>query len=99
MHTKQRNFIMIMLLMMVGRCAVAADQAGWDSLATYEFGKHTTNLCALETEIRVAPAGQFEQYEDKLLVVLNTRNATCGAKDFACRMLRLVGSEKCLPFW
>jgi len=97
MHTKQRNFRMIMLLMMVGMCAVAADQAGWDSLAKYESGKYSPNLCALETEIRVAPAGRFEQYEDKLLVLLNTQNATREAKEFACRMLRLVGSGKCVP--
>ena len=97
MQTKQRNFRIILLWMMVWRCAVAADQAGWDSLAKYEFGKYSPNLCALETEIRVAPAGQFEQYEDKLLVLLNTQNATCEAKQFACRMLRLVGSGKCVP--
>ena len=97
MQTKQRNFRIILLWMMVWRSAVAADQAGWDSLAKYEFGKYSPNLCALETEIRVAPAGQFEQYEDKLLVLLNTQNATCEAKQFACRMLRLVGSEKCVP--
>ncbi len=76
---------------------MAADQAGWDSLAKYEFGNYPPNLSALETEIGVAPAGQFEQYEDKLLGLLNTQNATCEAKEFACRMLRLVGSEKCVP--
>jgi HEAT repeat protein len=97
MHTKQIYVRMVMLLMMVGRCAVAADQAGWDSLAKYESGKYSPNLCALETEIRVAPADRFEQYEDKLLVLLNTQNATREAKEFACRMLRLVGSEKCVP--
>ncbi len=86
-----------MLLMMVGRCAVAADQAAWDSLAKYESGKYSPNICALETEIRVAPAGQFEQYEEKLLVLLNTQNASREAKEFACRMLRLVGSGKCVP--
>ncbi len=97
MHTKQINVRTIMLLMMVGRCAVAAEEAGWDSLAKYEFGKYSPNICALETEIRVAPAGRVEQYEDKLLVLLNTQNATCEAKQFACRMLRLVGSGKCVP--
>ena len=97
MHTKKINFRLVILLMMAGRCAVAADQAGWDSLAKYELGKYSPNLCALETEIRVAPADQFDQYEDKLLVLLNTPNATYEAKDFACRMLRLVGSEKCVP--
>ena len=66
---------------MVGRCAVAADQAAWDSLAKYESGKYSPNICALETEIRVAPAGQFEQYEEKLLVLLNTQNASREAKE------------------
>ena len=97
MHTRKRNFRMAILLMMVGECAVAADQASWDSLAKYEFGKYSPNLWALETEIRVAPARESEQYEDKLLVLLNTPNATYEAKDFACRMLRLVGSERCVP--
>lgn len=97
MHMKQINFRMMILLMMAGMCAVAADQEDWDSLAKYEFGKYSPNLCALETEIRVAPAGRFGQYEDKLLVLLNTQNVTCEAKQFACRMLRLVGSEKCVP--
>ncbi|MEI6605309.1 MAG: HEAT repeat domain-containing protein [Verrucomicrobiota bacterium] len=97
MHTNQKHLKMILLWMMVGGCAVAADQASWESLAEYEFGKYTPNICALETEIRVAPAGQFEQYEDKLLVLLNTQNSSREAKQFACRMLRLVGSEKCVP--
>ena len=97
MYMKQINFRMMILLMMAGMCAVAADQEDWDSLAKYEFGKYSPNLCALETEIRVAPAGRFGQYEDKLLVLLNTQNVTCEAKQFACRMLRLVGSEKCVP--
>ena len=61
MHTNQKHLKMILLWMMVGGCAVAADQAGWESLAKYEFGKYTPNICALETEIRVAPAGQFER--------------------------------------
>lgn len=80
------------------RCAVAAEQSAdvWASVVKYEFGASRTNLYAIEEEIRSAPAKKYGQYEEKLLSLLNAQGATYEAKDFACRMLRVVGSEKCV---
>ena len=90
--------IMVMCIA-VERYAVAADQSAdsWTSVVKYEFGSSRTNLYAIEEDIRSAPAKKYGQYEEKLLALLNTQGATYEAKDFACRMLRIVGSEKCVP--
>ncbi|OGV67022.1 MAG: hypothetical protein A2283_01220 [Lentisphaerae bacterium RIFOXYA12_FULL_48_11] len=92
-------FVVMILCVAAGRYSVAADQAAdtWASVAKYEFGASRTNLYAIEEEVRSAPAKKYGQYEEKILALLNTPGATYEAKDFACRMLRVVGSEKCVP--
>ncbi|MDD4869961.1 MAG: HEAT repeat domain-containing protein [Kiritimatiellae bacterium] len=89
----------MMVLFVAGSFATAADQTGdlWASIAKYEFGASRTNVAVVEEEIRTAPVKKYSQYEDKLLVLIKDSSATYDSKDFACRMLRIVGSEKCVP--
>jgi len=93
-------FIGSMIVMaFAGSFSVAAEQSAdvWASIIKYEFGQSRTNLYAIEEEIRASAPKTYGQYEDKLLALLNASGATYEAKDFACRMLRIVGSEKCVP--
>jgi len=83
--------------------AAAADQPAavtddtWAKIARYETGQSRTDLSTVEEAIRGTPVEKYAQYEEKLLALIKAPGATYEAKDFACRMLRIVGSAKCLP--
>lgn len=82
------------------KCAAAVEPATaevWASAAKYEFGQSRTNLAVIEEEVRATAVKKYGALEDKLLALIKTPGVTYDAKDFACRMLRIVGSEKCLP--
>ncbi len=68
-----------------------------DPIASYEYGQSRTALTAVEAEIRDATPQQMAAIEDRMLNLLKSKSSTYEAKDFACRMLRRMGSEKCVP--
>ena len=87
-----------LVLLTTGRNGFAAVAANvWANAAHYDFGSSRTNLSAIEDSIRTAPIKAYGEYEDELITLLRTPGATHASKDFACRMLRLVGSKKCIP--
>jgi HEAT repeat protein len=62
-----------------------------------DFGTAIDEMTAIEKEIEAAPASQYPAFEDKLIAILNSPEATKPGKQFACQMLRIVGSQKCVP--
>lgn len=77
-----------------------AQTAGADSyqaIATREFGTAAEQMTAIEKEISNARPEQYGPIEAKLMAVLETPGATMPGKQFACQMLRIVGSARCVP--
>jgi len=66
-------------------------------LESYDFGQSRAPLAAIQSEVAQAPADQHAALEAKLLAVIESPQAKPAAKAFACRMLRFVGSPKCIP--
>ncbi len=60
----------------------------------YRLGQPRTAVMAVEADIHAAKPAQLPAIEDKLLKILESSQATSDAKDWACRQLRHVGSEK-----
>ncbi|MCH8194359.1 MAG: HEAT repeat domain-containing protein, partial [Planctomycetes bacterium] len=74
-----------------------AATADYEALANYDFGESRQALSAIEEEIRSLPSTGYHQVESRLLDVLNRPQASFAAKQFVCRMLRRVGSVRCVP--
>jgi HEAT repeat protein len=75
--------------------ANAADP--WQALVNREFGTATNELAAIEKEIQGAKREHYPAMELKLIAVLETPAASMPGRQFACQMLKLVGSAKCIP--
>ncbi|MBN2327553.1 MAG: HEAT repeat domain-containing protein [Candidatus Omnitrophica bacterium] len=68
-----------------------------ESIKAYKFGESRKALSDVEENIRNAAPSQRKQIEGKMIEVLNADDATFEAKQFACRMLRRIGTDACLP--
>jgi hypothetical protein len=69
----------------------------WSEIAKLEWGGDRTHASTIQTRITDADVSQYPALEKKLLAVLADKNCTEVARDFVCRMLRLVGSSACVP--
>jgi HEAT repeat protein len=85
------------LLVAGGMWLTAHGQTEWQELLKYDFGGCDAALTNIETQVRLAAPDQRAALEDKLLGVLASGEATFPAKQYACRMLKLIGSEKSVP--
>jgi len=75
----------------------AQEATPFSQLAGYDFDKDRKPLVAIEDQARMATtAVQRAAIETKLLPVLSATNSTVAAKQFVCRMLRLIGSDACI---
>ena len=74
--------------------ASGALKNNYKNLVKYDFGKSMDDLYAVEKDVRSAKPEVHAKIETMLLAGLNSTGATGGCKDFICRMLRLVCSEK-----
>ncbi len=65
----------------------------------YEFGKPEKFVYLISNRIRKAKGdkAKLEMYEDKILKVLNSDDATPDCKNYLCRELRWMGTEKSIP--
>ncbi|MDQ2730436.1 MAG: HEAT repeat domain-containing protein [Armatimonadota bacterium] len=75
--------------------APAADP--YAAIAHREFGTATDEMAAIEKEAESAKPDQYPAIENRLIAVLQTPDATKPGKQFACQMLRIVGSPRCIP--
>jgi HEAT repeat protein len=85
------------LLLAGGLLAAAHGQAEWQDVLKYDFGTCDAVLTNIENQVLQATPAQRPALEDKLLGVLASSEATFPAKQYACRMLKVVGSEKSVP--
>ncbi|MCX6908992.1 MAG: hypothetical protein NTY01_13245, partial [Verrucomicrobia bacterium] len=100
-----KNKIAIMILPALLAVAIAADPApglpaGADAYA--ELGKVNFDtsygaIYAIQNEIIKAGPDQFKTIESKLLAVLQKPDTAQWAKEFICKTMRQIGSEKCVP--
>jgi len=81
--------------------STAANNPGSDdaykSIVSYEYGHSRDALIAIEKDIRSATPEQRKAIEAKLAAILKSAEATVHAKQFACRMLRWVGTADSVP--
>lgn len=68
----------------------------WRELSTLEFGADRSFASGLQTLIQDADAEQWPGLERRLIDVLHRSDCTDAARDFVCRMLRLIGSLGCV---
>ncbi len=73
----------------------AADYNLADVLA-YDFDKPRAPLAAVEDAARLTEPAKRAAVEKDMLAVLADAKASYAAKQFACRMLRLIGGEACV---
>ena len=69
----------------------------WQEAAKMEFGGDRTFASGLQTLIFDADPSQYPALEKKVLGILQDPACTAARRDFACRMLALIGSESALP--
>ncbi|HLJ56475.1 MAG TPA: HEAT repeat domain-containing protein [Chthonomonadaceae bacterium] len=62
-----------------------------------DFGTAIDEMTAIEKDIEAAAPAQYPAFEDHLIAILTAADATKPGKQFACQMLRIVGSPKCIP--
>lgn len=77
--------------------AQTGDNDPYQALIKREFGTAVNELTAIEKQIQAAKPEEFPVIETRLIAVLETPGATMPGKQFACQMLQLVGSRKCVP--
>jgi HEAT repeat protein len=62
-----------------------------------EFGTASKEMDAVEKEIANTRPEQYGPIEARMIAVLEAPGATLPGRQFACQMLRTVGSSKCIP--
>ncbi|UCG87301.1 MAG: HEAT repeat domain-containing protein, partial [Gemmatimonadota bacterium] len=63
-----------------------------------DFGSSRLSQAAIEEVIRNTAPANHGAIEDRLIQVLEDPASTYAAKQFVCRMLRRIGSERSLPY-
>lgn len=66
------------------------------AMTSYKPGDTRETVAAVEKIIRNADVSEYANIEKELLSVINTPDATFYAKQYACKMLRQVGSDACV---
>src|SRR5438876_3729632 len=64
----------------------------YQAIIKREFGTASNEMAAIEQQIQEAKPEQRSQIEGRLIAVLESPEATKPGKQFACQMLRIVGS-------
>jgi len=71
-------------------------QAAFESVKTYDFGKSRAGPAAIEEAVRGASEAKLRKIEEKLLEALADPRTKYAGKQFVMRVLRRIGSEKCV---
>lgn len=98
-HTKHIATIipLVLVLTCVGCQHGAHKSVESDPIATYDFGQSRKALTSVEAEIRTASPEGLNAIEARMVDILKSKDATYAAKEFSCRMLRRIGTEKSIP--
>ena len=62
-----------------------------------DFGTAIDEMTAIEKDIESSTPDKYPAFEDHLIAIVASPEATKPGKQFACQMLRIVGSPKCIP--
>jgi len=89
--------IRTVVLFVLITAALASAAEPYKEVVSYEFGQDRKALTAIEEEIRKAGVDGYPAIEERLLATLQASGATFDGKQWCCRRLRQVGSEKSLP--
>ena len=92
---KNRMLLIATLVLAVTGLARAADYNLADVIA-YDFDKPRAPLAAVEDAARMGDATKRAAVEKDMVAVLADAKATYAAKQFACRVLRLIGTDACV---
>jgi len=76
-------------------CAAQADI--WKDLTSYEWGGESKAPEQLMKLVGETPADQLGGIEQKLIAVLEAKDATAAGKQHACRILQRIGTDACVP--
>ncbi len=87
--------VAVILSVVTAVSAVRADS--YQELLKYRYGQGREAVADIEDQMKGATGAASQAIEAKLLVVLQSPEATPDAKEIACRLLRQVGSAKCVP--
>lgn len=97
-HKCRLMIVGIALCLATGSHGVAqTDSNPYDKIKTYDCGQDAAPLNAVEKQIRQAVPGDYSSIEEGLIAVIASPDSTFAGKQFACRMLRAIGTEKCVP--
>jgi len=69
----------------------------YEAFLAYKYGDSRDALVAIEEDIRAATQARREEIEATLSAALASPEATYDAKQFACRMLRRIGTADSVP--
>ncbi|MCX7049026.1 MAG: ThuA domain-containing protein [Candidatus Sumerlaeota bacterium] len=69
----------------------------YETLLTWDFDQSRAAVAALEERLRGASPAELKEAEANLIKVLQNPKATYAGKDYACRILRLIGSAQSVP--
>ena len=97
-----RRYMPVVLAVVVACLAGAApalygQENPYQQIREHRFGAADEAFRAIEEQVQQASPGEYADIEEKLIAVVEDPQATPSGKQFACRMLRIVGSEKCIP--
>lgn len=77
--------------------AFKASPDPWTEAAKMPYGGDRTHASGLQTLIYDADPSQYPALEKKLIATLTGADSTDCGREFACRMLRLIGSAAAVP--
>jgi len=89
--------LVALLPVIAADASAQAESTPYEQLKTYDFGQNAAPLAAIENEVRQTAVGDYGAIEEKLISVVTAPDATLAARQFACRMLRRIGTENCVP--
>lgn len=88
---------MIGLIVVAALAVNSAVADVFEDLAKYNYGDDSNTAAEAEKLLQETPVGQHGAIEDKLVAVVASGAATYAGKQFACRLLQQIGTEKCIP--
>ena len=92
---KRRVLLVALLLWAASGLAQAADYNLAD-ITAYDSGKTRAALAVVETAAYTGDTAKRAAIEKDMITVLTDGKATYAAKQFACRILQLIGTEACV---
>jgi HEAT repeat protein len=89
------RFMAVLMALFV--CVRTGSADVFEDLAKYEYGSDPNVAEQAEKLLQDTPVAEHGAIENKLIAVVASKDATSAGKQFACRMLQQIGTEKCIP--